>query len=841
MARRAKIGQAPRAAQSLTATIIAIAREMQNQEAQNLMDAWQKGGSWEGKKATDEEVLKYWNGRLKDIATTDPNYDTYKNTVYQLDYTIHESKVQTAYAQGKMTEGQVASFYLGWANKVPRDSEFYRVLQRDAAQFTRAAAAKSKAAVAQAQEKAYQDGQLSTYNRHEATGNYLQGILTKYAQTKGALIGADGNISNFDPSDPQAIINFINSISNTPGVTNKREGGNVPGGVAGVLYHDPLTGKAVTGQQVLDTLHKMDPHFNGQLTLGYVTGALTDQMRGQTIRLERATKTGHSTDVNRIMGDQRSTSEFARETKAWPAVAAYEAARTIFLQTWGNKANPPEVMLAAHDQYVKDLTAIADKYPALDDNTRTRIMNEATGVSSTTTLAEDPFGLANQDNTTTGIGHKGDTAETQFDVNRYANMKAAVDAGAAYWTTGTTDSNGIFHAGGGGTEIGASQDKQPPNSQIVYVPQGGNMPMLPLLVPTRPVYAKIVDENGNSIGSTPNQAQVGLSTDVPINGVMTRLYGFKTTDGETRWTQDAPWAKGVTEDDSGKDSIVLTYAVTKPDPNTIADGDPTWHIKTKPDGTQVIDGVNPGTIVFDPARNAAGPDPATDFPSPTIAANSQNPDARVAMYQQSKDDAFIHQINLDNATNTGGIDAQGQPVNPTAYASANAVANIAMTTPEQAAGQASAISDILHAVPGLWNRVTTAKIASASPQSQANPQNPQGAGFGPLGVNVGGAAIGAPVAPAPLPSDQVKDTPFQTLGAVFQPFVNAFKTEFGIPDQQTVSGPNQIKVPTVKGAYNPPNPAVTEPKVPSSSYIPVNPAQKPLPGSNPGQGNQRAI
>src|ERR1035437_6037110 len=135
MARRGRFGRLPAAAPDLTSTIVSIAKEMQAAQDTNIMNAWQKGGLFEGKQATDAIVLKYWQTRLAGVDKTDPKYDEYKQNIDQLDYSIAESKQTVLYKQGKLTDTGLANFYLGWAKKVNVNTEFYRVLQRDAAQF----------------------------------------------------------------------------------------------------------------------------------------------------------------------------------------------------------------------------------------------------------------------------------------------------------------------------------------------------------------------------------------------------------------------------------------------------------------------------------------------------------------------------------------------------------------------------------------------------------------------------------------------------------------------------------------------------------------------------------
>src|SRR5882672_10083678 len=152
MSRTGNFGRAPRTATSLTNTIIAIAREYQQQRDTNIMNAWEKGGTFEGKKVTDKLVLAHWKERMNGVSPDDPLHDTYKNAVEQLDYTIAESKMTAAYALKKKSDGQMVSFYLGWAKKVPKDSEFYRVLQRDAGQYMRTAKQSNQAEIARLKE-----------------------------------------------------------------------------------------------------------------------------------------------------------------------------------------------------------------------------------------------------------------------------------------------------------------------------------------------------------------------------------------------------------------------------------------------------------------------------------------------------------------------------------------------------------------------------------------------------------------------------------------------------------------------------------------------------------------
>ena len=148
------------------------------------MNAWKGGGLYKGAPVTDEMVIAHWNGRLAQLDPRDPLYDTYKTAVMQYTYAIEESKVRTLYEQGKMTDQEVADFYLNWSKKVPQNSEFFRTLQRDAAQFLRAAQAKGAAGAKQAAEDAY-DTQQETLSKKSDGGKYALYLLTMLGQSGG--------------------------------------------------------------------------------------------------------------------------------------------------------------------------------------------------------------------------------------------------------------------------------------------------------------------------------------------------------------------------------------------------------------------------------------------------------------------------------------------------------------------------------------------------------------------------------------------------------------------------------------------------------------------------------
>jgi hypothetical protein len=808
MARRGRFGRVPRPAQDLTRLVVSIAREMQAQRDKNLMDAWEKGGTFEGKKATDEMVLAHWRERMKGIDKDDPLYEAYKNTLSQYEYAIAESKASTAYAQGKLTDRQMAQFYLNWAKKVPKNSEFYRVLQRDAAQFMRAARSRGSASASKAKEEAYQKSQEHTYNQYEKTGDYITEVMRQVARAN-ALIGADpdSDLSQFDPTDPAKMLRLLDAITVGTGV----KGRGPEAGSDEVLYHDPLTGKAVTGADVVAQLQKIDPHFDGRVTLDYVRSVISRQREGQGIRLDRAEKTGHTTDANNLKKWQQYTGEIARETNLWPVQQQYQSARSTFLTTWLSQTASPDSKLAAWQEYSASLTRIAGG-SGVDDNTRSRIMAEIEGDGSVQSLAEDFTGLSSTDQATTTGGFQGDIAETHLDLERYFGMQQAVAAGAAVWTPGYTDDQGVFVPQPGGAELGAAtvaqiQQASPVAPVVIFVPQSGAK-TIPVVVSGATIKAVARNELGEDVTKT-DANPVGSYYDVKVGGFSARVYSFTGGDGHTYYSTSTPW------DDDGVQAretpeglqLDLSAYVPRKDANgqwsyangTAADvqsGTGAFGLsEPNQQGEQRLV-MNPSRAVYtsDPARATAGIDPATDFFSPTLAALMSSPEGMKTLSSLRDDPAFQQQLQFEAqyaATDktTGQVDAallgqyQGQ-----------------LSTVTKLPDSADGLGTFIRESYALWDRVTT------SPTFRAADAAPTG---GPSSFSAAAQRGGTlPTEVTKLPSDQVRGTEFGALGDIFQAGTNLLRNIFG-EDKGNLSVrlAGQIKVPDVPTITPTPTPA----------------------------------
>lgn len=803
MARRGAFGRLPRTAPSLSSTIIAIAREMQAQRDSNIMDAWKSGGTFEGKKATDGAVLAYWKARVGGVAKDDPLYDLYHNNVTQLEYTIAESKASTSYAQGKMSDKAMAGFYTNWARKVPKDSEFYRVLMRDAAQFMRASKAKSQADINRLKEERYQRDQVATENQYEKAGQYVGDVLKRIAQANG-LIGMsdDASLLNFDPRDPEKMMRLFTILSAT------ESSSTLAGQVGTVLYHDDK-GNPVTAGDVVAHLRSVDPTFDGRITMDYLSKTLTSQRTGIEKRLALAEKTGHATDANNLRGWKTYITEVARETNAWPVAQTYSSYRQDFLGVWESTSATPAEKLEAWKVYQGQLMSLRDDPRiATDDATKNKLVAEATGDASSETLSESFTGLNNADNSTTSSGFKGDIAETQVDVAKFQSWSDAVNTpgSGVFWTQGVEDSAGNFKVKPGGPMVGAATYDQianvsPVTPVPVVVPQGNGATPMTMLVTGVNVDAYANDPLTGQPVERSTKNPVCTAYDITIGGFVSRVYSFKGSDGKTYYSTEAPWGDGVPAhtDESGI-HVDLTGMVPTKNENgqyAYADGSAVTFGQggmglSEPDrdGNQHLV-IDPRALTYatDPSRVAAGPNPTTDFFSPTLAALMSSPEGVQTLNKIKDTPAFKTQMDYDSHVAAGfSRDAKtgawfgGDEGLLQKY---TGVVTSATHIPEAPNGQTSFILDGYK----LWNRFSTAGTFDTSSKEAPS---------GPTSLP-GRASLNQAIATNidTLPSDQARGTAFDALAQGWQNGSNLLKSAAPGAGGLEIKTPTALKVPQV--------------------------------------------
>lgn len=819
MSRTGSFGRQPRAAQSLTNTVVAIAREFQNQRAQNIMDAWQKGGLFEGKKATDSVVLKFWKDKSDGVSKDDPLYDTYTNTVKQLDYTIHESKMTAQYAQHKTTDAAMVSFYLGWAKKVPKDSEFYRVLQRDAGQYMRNAQAGQAARAAQAKELNYQKQQAATQQHYEAGAAYIMDTLRRVAQSgvSGAGIGpliapsTDGfgsndtsvtgeDFTNFDAggndpntgqriaSDPEVMLRLLQVIDP---IGQRRVGGpdevvstGVGRGTDAVIYHTDA-GVAVTGKDIIDKLSKLDPTFKGDtpLDIQHISNLLDRQVQGLNERIARANKTGHPADAASLQKSKSYVSMLNRQVAAWPIEKSYAALRETFDDVANDPTASPQAVLKAHEAYVAGLVGLAnDPTIRADDNLKARIMAEANGQAGMPTLHESFSGMA---------GGSYDPASAKDSANTAAHMQFLQDQvdsvdgqpGSPVWTLGKTV-NGKFTPDPTGREIGAAQQSDidaagaPGSGTFVTLPDPNGKGSITLRVTGTPIKAVAHGPDGTPIPAT-NGLPIGFAYTLPNGSATDIQYGFKGPDGSLVVSKNPPYdAKyNLSASSTGGNHFEVDLSDRLPvlanpnDPNAgaidsskvnlMVQGDiagmPGWSVQDVGKPTTAHPKGTPGTLTFNPYLAATATD---DRPAGGIDPNTDFHSLTLSHLMSTPEGVTVLQ-NLDS--NPAFKDQLTSDAY--SYAGAQKDANGAWVpgTGDQAKLQA-ANNTIL--ATGVIKDVTdwVANQMSKWQRTNTTPFHGNDTAPGPNGLRV--VAPGA-TADSTMPADLTKGTPFEAAGAAF--------------------------------------------------------------------------
>lgn len=638
MARRGRFGRLPRVQPSLTQLIVAIAREMQARRDQNIMDAWKNGGTFEGRPVTDEMVLDYWRRRASALSPADPLYESVQNTVTQLEFAIAESKMKTGWAEGKVTAAEMAKFYTDWAAKVPDNSEFDRQLRTAAAQWLRQAQAAARSGGrgggrgrGRSSADAYGRKLETIDNRYIKPGAYLEDVLRNVATAQGLLDPGEDLWSIRDPAKMLDVISII-------GGRASGEGGRAGVDLSRILYHDPQTGKAVTVGSVINRLKQLDPKFDGTFTLSYVQEALGRQRQGYGLAAQAAREEGRKGDANTFQKHQERTGEILRESFIWPVVDKYDTAREEFLGVWNDPTATPAEKLAAWSSYYTKLNKLAET-PGLDENTKNRLRAEANLEPGVPSLAESPLGLRSTSNNPEVTD---DIAGTKTALDSYRAQIDAVNRGQAVWTYGQTKS-GRFVADPEGREIGAV----PPGDLV-----GSGNPVIPIVMPRaltgsttmtiwlqgNPIRAALYDDEGNPIPATTGKPIAYLYRSG--NQV---VYAYQGDDGRVYYSTEPPWSGSGVQLVKGKDGYVadFTPAANVATATSTAGGrfQKTLVVDGKPLTTDPAAGIfrrdpNSDDAVFDPRtmlkrvapeRSLAGPDPTTDFLSPTLAILSTLP------------------------------------------------------------------------------------------------------------------------------------------------------------------------------------------------------------------------
>lgn len=539
--RRGRYGRLPRSQPSLASAIISLAQEAQNRSDSNLLNAWQKGGDWEGKPVTDEMVLAHWKERMESVSPGDPQYDTYKQTYDQLDYNISESKTYLLYKQGKINDMQMAQFYLDWAKKVPPNSEFYRTLQGDAAQFIQAAKARGRAGAAKAAQEAYDKGQQKIMDRDVRLGLVLTDLVTSIARVNG-LIGENQDLSDLT-----------------------LEGQNLPGRLESLLgqYNSMMHADPTGWADTIAAIKAADPTWDGNLTSGYFAHALQQQTQGYAAMSAFAAKNGKTDDTNKFRKAGAAANSLGGLIGSFPVAAAYSRARETFESIWNSKAATDADKYRAAQDFADAIDVFAAS-PNVTDRQANTLRNDASALRGNPAAAGLPSfyenfnGITNQTAGQTGIAggeQTGDNARFSAAMEQLSFWSQTYSADPASYTyasyTEDEMGNRVFDPTGKGP-VGvvprSSVDNDPAATVAVPVPTLTGGAIMQTVV-KQPV---IVDNPAGGEGEV-----VGSVIVTYAGGQRVVTYGLERPDGTTDWTPVNPFGDDVTLK-FGKDGLHLT-------------------------------------------------------------------------------------------------------------------------------------------------------------------------------------------------------------------------------------------------------------------------------------------
>jgi hypothetical protein len=530
--RRARFGKLPRVAQSLGPTILAAAAQMESQRDQNVMDAWKNGGTFEGKPVTDEVALAYWRGREVGMDPKDPAYEALSNTVTQLDYGIHQSKEDLLYKQGKISDRTYANFFLDWSKKVPKNSEFWRTLQKDAAQFIQHAAASGRAGSARGKAAAFNTYQDSINKKYTGLGSLLTDWMTRVAQSYN-LIGKNEELDKFvlkgenDPGRMEQLLSLINE-------DRKANPGNYV--------------------QFDAAIKQFDPHWDGQITSEYFGRALKNQITGYQLLQTAAIKAGYSTQAKAAAKALGQTNDLAGQVDSWPTAAAYSIARDKFENVMKDPSATDLDKWNAAQSFATSAEGFAKK-PGLDPAMSQRLGNDAAcwrgsqDCQNQDSFYENYLGLTSPGSSqpavdaSTGVKATGENAKAQKDMALIGFWRQQYEAnpGAYVYAHYVLDSAGNptydpKEAGPIGIVPLASVASSPNNNSVIPVVTVTGDTIMQVVTKKDIVVDDPFDSSSHTV--------IGQSITFNEGGVQRTLYGIPR-DGVMDWTAVSPFSQDV--------------------------------------------------------------------------------------------------------------------------------------------------------------------------------------------------------------------------------------------------------------------------------------------------------
>lgn len=509
--RRGSFGLQPRVAPNVSGQIVALAREYVAKRDALIMDAWRQGGTFEGKKATDEMVLGYWNERMQGLDPKDPEYEASKNQVLQLTYAVAQSKADVQHLQGKLSDNAYAKFFLDWAQKVPANSEFYRTLQKDAAQLIESAKARGRASGDAARVKAFNAFVSATTDGQIAIGDAMTADLDAMSKKTGLSVTGNGD---------ELLTLLTQDIKNNP------------------------TGH----RRLLDAVKKGDPSFDGNLTEGYFTQHIHDAVQGYALIADRATAAGYVSAYASATQGESQMSSWGQNIQVWPVATSYSLAETAFLRVWNDPNASQMSKTAAAEALSTRFTTLA-KSPGIDAGAKSMLEADAKRLIGQDGGDSPSFGTAM-------LGRQGVDPQMSMTLGAWVATAAEQKANPAAYAYGPVNAAGQYDPTGSGPMGIVPAGSVPPGAMAVIVPGVNGTAVMAMVVP-HTVYT--IDPNNPS--AAPSQA--GLSISYNVGGKTITMWGYTDANKVPHWSLASPVAEGSKSQTDNRGDIYVTPPAVK--------------------------------------------------------------------------------------------------------------------------------------------------------------------------------------------------------------------------------------------------------------------------------------
>lgn len=340
-----------------------MAEAFERQREQNLLAAWNSGGTFEGKKATDGMVLSFWKKRMQEVSKDDPLYEYYKNLHTQYTFSIAESKMTLAYAQKRISEAGVAAFYRRWASKVPRRSEIYRELMRNAARFANAAGSGGGGGGGGSSNKAaiYARRDRALYNQYEAPGVFLENQLTAWMRSARYLTGAPGTVGR--PNDRGETLDDMSvDLSINPDAGPGEVTENDPQAL--MLLIEAAGQDPEWAAYINRSMKELDPSWSGRVEFDrrYFIRSQRRRRQGLRKRIQLAKRFGVSeSDIARLKEQDQHIKRQIVQYRLLDEHELYTEARADVDAVFNDPESSFSDLVNAHFEYIDDLGNISDK------------------------------------------------------------------------------------------------------------------------------------------------------------------------------------------------------------------------------------------------------------------------------------------------------------------------------------------------------------------------------------------------------------------------------------------------------------------------------------------------